>query len=77
MLYSLRTSTFFSLLLTGRYSFTRYTIVVSSQKCRIYKTLHEKVQTLLRASKTQIGYVVITHIEYKSNASFLHVLLDF
>ena len=73
----LPTSTFFFLLSTQSYFFTLYTIVVQSQKYRICKTLHEKVQTLLHAPKAQIGYVVITHIEHKNNAPFLHVLVDF
>ena len=65
------------MLSTEGYFFTLYTIVVQSQKHRICKTLHEKVQTLLHASKAQIGYIVITHIEHKNNAPFLHVLVDF
>ena len=68
---------FTSLLSTEGYFFTLYTIVVESQKHRICKTLLEKVQTLLHASKAQIGYVVITHIEHKNNDPFLHVLDDF
>ena len=52
-------------------------MVVQSQKHRICKTLHEKVQTLLHTSKAQIGYAVITHIEHKNNAPSLHVLVDF
>ena len=67
----------FFLLSTEGYVFTFYTIVAQSQKHRICKTLHEKVQTLLHASKAQIGYIVITHIEHKNNAPFLHVLVDF
>ena len=73
----LLTSTFFSLLSIEGYFFTYYTIVVQSQKHKICKTLHEKVQTLLHASKAQIGCVVITHIEHKNNALFLHVLVVF
>ena len=65
------------MLSTEDYFFTLYTIVVQSQKHRICKTLHEKVQTLLDASKAQIGYVVIALIEHKNNAPFLHVLVDF
>ena len=75
--YFLLTSTFFSLLSTEGYFFTLYTIVVQSQKHRICKTLHEKVQTLLHVSEDQIGCVVITHIEHKNNAPFLHVLVVF
>ena len=62
---------------TESYFFVLYTIVVKSQKRRICKTLHEKMQTLLHASKAQIGYVVITHNEHKNNAPFLHVLVVF
>ena len=50
-------------------------MVIQSQKDSICKTLHEKVQTLLHASKAEIGYIVITHIEHKNNAPFLDVLL--
>ena len=41
------------------------------------KTSHEKVQTLLHASKAPIGCVIITHIEHKNNTPFLHVLFVF
>ena len=41
------------------------------------KTLHEKVQAALHASKAQIGSVVITRIDHKNNAPFLHVLVVF
>ena len=52
------------MLSTEGYFFTLYTIVVKSQKHRVCKTLHEKVQTLLDESKAQIGYVVIAHIDF-------------
>ena len=65
------------MLSTEGYLFTLYIILVQSQKHRICKTLHEKAQALLHASKAQIGYAVITHIEHKNNAPFLHVLADF
>ena len=65
------TSTFFALLSTEGYSFTLYTIVVQSQKHRICKTLHEELQTLLHASKAQIGLlssqtlnIRIMHLSY-------------
>ena len=70
-------SAFFSLFSTEGYFFTLNTLVVQSQKHRICKTLHEKKLALLHASKAQIGYVAITHIEHKNNAPFLHVLVDF
>ena len=73
----LLTSTFFSLLSIEGYFFNLYTIVVQSQKHRICKKKNEKVQTILQISKTQIGYVVVTHIEHKNNAPFLHVLVVF
>ena len=41
------------------------------------KTSHEKVRTLLHASKASIGCVIITHTEHKNNAPFLHVSVVF
>ena len=45
-----------------------------TQKHGIFKTMHEKVKTILHAPKASIDCVVSTNIENKNNAPFLHDL---